>query len=98
MDYTVIWTGRALDEFADAVRYIAADDLLAAARFRDEILLTTDGLGPMPYLGSRYEPSRDRRVREILCPPYRIFYRAIDSRKIVEVLTLWHSARREPKI
>jgi plasmid stabilization system protein ParE len=98
VDFTVIWTDRALGEFADAVRFIAADDPLAAARFRDAVLRTTEGLGPLPYLGSRYEPSRDRRVREILCPPYRIFYRAIDSREIVEVLTIWHSARREPKI
>jgi len=98
VEYTVIWTDRALDELAAAVRYIAADDPLAAMRLRDAVFITVHGLGPLPYLGSRYEPSRDRRVREILCPPYRIFYRPIDSRKIVEVLTIWHSARQEPKI
>ena len=96
MDYTVIWTEHALDELADAVRYIAADDPQAAARFRDAVFVTAQGLGPLPYLGPRYEPSRDRRVREILCSPYRIFYRAIDSRKDVEILSVWHGSRMEP--
>ena len=96
MDYTVIWTSRALAEFADAVLYIAEDDPHAASRFRDAVLLATGSLAPLPYLGSRYEPSRDRQVREVLCLPYRIFYRPIDSRRIVEVLTIWHGSRREP--
>ena len=98
MDFTVIWTSRALAEFADAVRYIAEDDPVAAERFRNAVLLTTESLGSLPYFGSRYEPSRDRRVREILCLPYRIFYRPIDSHRIVEVLTVWHGSRREPVV
>ena len=36
-------------------------------------------------------------AREILCHRYRIFYRVQEANRRVEILTVWHGSRKEPK-
>jgi len=55
-------------------------------------------LATFPHIGPRYPRGRQSRVREIVCRRYRIFYRVIEERKVVEILTVWHGARDEPDL
>jgi mRNA-degrading endonuclease RelE of RelBE toxin-antitoxin system len=40
----------------------------------------------------------DENIREMICKPYRIFYRVKDEVKVVEVIRFWHVARGEPRV
>ena len=65
---------------------------------RAEILEHVELLSRLPLIGPIYERDRSRRTREILCRNYRIFYRVDDAQRRVEILSVWHGARREPKL
>ncbi len=41
---------------------------------------------------------RIETIRELIRSPYRIIYRIIEHKQIIEVLRFWHAARGVPKI
>jgi plasmid stabilization system protein ParE len=80
------------------VRYIAQDSTSAAEALRREMLEHAELLARLPHVGPLYEKDRSGRTREIVCRKYRIFYRTDDRSRRVEILTVWHGARREPNL
>jgi toxin ParE1/3/4 len=98
VDFQVVWTEPALTDLEATVRQVAADDLAAAERLRLELLGSVEILQRFPYIGPAYERDRTGRAREILCYRYRIFYRVQEANHRVEILTVWHGSRREPKL
>ena len=94
----IVWTDPALKDLQDLVSHIAQDSPVAAERVGDEIVARINLLMNHPFMGAVYRRSRHRDIREVLCRKYRIFYRVIDEDRRVEVLTVWHGARREPRI
>lgn len=98
MDFAVIWTERAAKDLAQLVARIALDKPKAADKFRIAVLTTVERIGLLPQLGGIYEQSPELGVREFTFPPYRIFYRVIDTNRTVEILTIWHGSRMEPEL
>lgn len=98
MDWEVVWTEPAVADFEQAVREAARHSEGSAASLRAELLDSVEMLTRFPRIGPTYERDRSGRTREILCRQYRIFYRVIEDQQRVQVLTVWHSARQEPKL
>jgi plasmid stabilization system protein ParE len=98
MGYEVVWTDPALAAFETAVRYIADRNPAAAERVRIDLLDAVERLALLPYSGSAYDSDPGGRTREVVCRVYRIFYRVDDMTRRVEILTVWHGARREPDL
>jgi toxin ParE1/3/4 len=98
VDYQIVWTEPASADLEAIFDYIAVDNLSAAHLMRVEILEHVDLLARMPLIGPKYHRDRAGRTREIQCRSYRIFYRVDESAHRVEILTVWHGARREPKL
>lgn len=98
MDWEVVWTEPAVASLEEAVRAIASQSPAAAEALRTELLDSVEVLARLPHIGPLYERDRTGRTREILCQRYRIFYRVLEDQQRVEVLTVWHSARREPRL
>jgi toxin ParE1/3/4 len=98
MDWQVVWTEAAFADLEQIVRTAAGHGPAIAESLRVELLESVEVLARFPQIGPTYERDRTGRVREILCRQYRIFYRVIETKHRVEVLTVWHSARREPKL
>ena len=98
MDFQVVWTEIAFAGLEAIVRHVAEDDPAAAEKLRLELLESVKILERFPFIGPVYERDRKGRTREILCRPYRIFYRVREAEKRVEILTVWHGARQEPKL
>ena len=96
MDYQVVWSEPAAEDLEAIIRYIADDSVGAAEKIRVEILEHVELLARLPYIGPVYEKDRNGRTREILCRKYRIFYRVDDVARRINVLTVWHGARKEP--
>ena len=98
MDWQIVWTETAVADLEQIVRNAASRSPTTAASLRVELLESVEVLARFPLIGPAYERDRTGRAREILCRQYRIFYRLVEDRRRVEILTVWHSARREPKL
>ena len=98
MDWEVVWTEPALGDLEQVLRAASSHSASTAESLRTELLESVEVLARFPHIGPLYERDRTGRTREILCRSYRIFYRVSDDRQRVEILTIWHAARREPKL
>jgi plasmid stabilization system protein ParE len=98
VDFQVVWTDPALADFEAAVRYLAERSPSAAESVRQSILEHVELLARLPFIGPAYEQDRTGRAREIVCGPYRIFYRVDEPNERVEILTVWHGSRSEPTL
>src|SRR5216684_3716124 len=98
MDWEIIWTEPAIADLEQIVRTASGHCPTTAESLRAELLESVEVLARFPLIGPAYERDRTGRAREILCRRYRIFYRVIEEQRRVEILTIWHSARREPKL
>lgn len=98
MDWEIIWAESALADVEAAVRRSARQSVEAAESLRAALFASVDVLARLPEIGAVYEPDESGRTREIACRQYRIFYRLRPTERRVEVVLVWHSARREPRL
>jgi plasmid stabilization system protein ParE len=98
MDWQIVWTEPAVTDLEQIVRAAASHSTAVAESLRAELLGSVEVLACFPRIGPVYERDQTGRTREILCRQYRIFYRATEDLQRVEILTLWHAARREPTL
>jgi plasmid stabilization system protein ParE len=78
--------------------YVAGQSPVAAEKVRTSILSHVETLASFPLIGPAYPRDRTGLTREIVCGKYRIFYRVSEPDRRVEILTVWHGARREPRL
>ena len=89
----VVWRARALADVSRIVRYIAADNPVAARKVGRELLLAGDSLTMFPRRG---RPGRRPETRELVAmPPYIIVYR-VTGTDTVTILRVWHAAQDRP--
>jgi plasmid stabilization system protein ParE len=98
MDYSLFWTEPALAEFESIITYLADRSPQGAETVRAAILEHVELLRRFPEIGPVYERERSGRTREIISKGYRIFYQINEPEKQVEILTIWHGSRREPRL
>ncbi len=98
MDLQVVWAEPAVADLEAIVRYIAQSSPATAERVRSGILECVEILTRLPHIGPVYERDSTGRTREIVYRPYRIFYRVDETAGRVEILTVWHGSRQEPKL
>ena len=87
------WLDDALTDVTEVYRYIADDDARAAARVLERIRTAVRLLAAVPHRG---RPGRWPGTRELVVPrtPYIVPYRV--RGEIIEILRVFHSARRWP--
>jgi Plasmid stabilization system protein len=94
----IIWSPRALADLSDIARFISKSSTLVAERFCLQIIEHAESLSAFPLKG-RIVPEKQREtLRELVFPPYRIAYEFHPDRGVVEILTIWHSARGTPDL
>jgi toxin ParE1/3/4 len=98
MDYAIGWAESALEDLKDLVRYIAADNPVAAERFGKAIIRRVEVLATFPRTGRIVPELSDDLLREVIWTPYRIVYEVDDSLLRVSVVRVWHGARGELEI
>jgi len=96
-EFQVVWTEPAIADLDGIIAHLERQGSSTAERTKSEILEHVKILSSFPFIGPRYERDRRGRSREIVYRHYRIFYRVIEEAKRVEILTIWHGARQEPK-
>lgn len=95
MECKVIWTDPAIGDVREIVAYIARDNAEAAGRIGQDIIATVEVLAAFPLIGPRHGDAQLGEIREVLCWNYRIFYRVLPKKRLVEILHIRHGARRE---
>jgi toxin ParE1/3/4 len=98
MAFQVLVTEIANEDLGALVRFIARDNPEAAERFGLSILGKLKLLEEHPRMGRVVPELADPGVREIIHSPYRVIYRIVEGRRVIEVLRVWHGARGEPKL
>lgn len=98
MDWSIKWSESALASAEDAVRYLAKHSTRAAEDLREAFFDATDILTRHPEIGPVYEPEESGLTRHIVCRNYLIFYRPVAASKIIYIVLVWHTARREPDL
>ena len=98
MAFQVIWSDAAIADLQGICAFIAQDNPDAALRVGHRILEHTRILVEFPMIGPSYPRGSGGPLREIVCRPYRIFYDVAEIVRRVEILHVWHGARREPDL
>ena len=98
MDYKVIWTDPAIADLQGLVAFRATNDPDQARAEGFRILDHTEVLASFPFIGPVYDSTRMPPVHEILCGPYRIFYRVHEKQRVAEIMHVRHGARAEPPV
>jgi plasmid stabilization system protein ParE len=82
-----------------AFEYIEQDSPQNAASVLSELFAAIDSLELLPhrYKVHRTNRNADRVVRSMPVLPCIIYYRVLESERIIEVLTVRHGARRQPR-
>jgi toxin ParE1/3/4 len=98
MDFKVIWSEAAIADLKEICSYVAQDNPEAACRLGRGILEHVRILSSFPFIGPQYPRGARGRLREIVFRSYRIFYDVSEEVRRVEILHVWHGARREPEL
>ncbi len=97
MDFSLIWTERALSDLEAIVRYYRHEkkSIHAASTVGKALLARVELLRQFPDIGPLY-PRKSGIHRELLCYEYRIFYRVDDKAKVIFITRIWHG-RQDPE-
>ncbi|MDP1904512.1 MAG: type II toxin-antitoxin system RelE/ParE family toxin [Pseudomonadota bacterium] len=86
------WTNEALAWLENIHRYIAQDNLHAAAKVIDGIVERTELLTSFPDIGTRLRIVPEGEVRMILYGHYRVAYLRQNDSEVIEILGVFHGA------
>jgi plasmid stabilization system protein ParE len=95
VDYSLLYTKKALNDLDEIIGRIAEDDHEAASRFGGSLLDHIDLLARFPRMGALVR--KRRSVRKLVHSPILIYYRIHEEKHLVQVLHLRHGARRPPR-
>ena len=96
MDCKIVWTEPAIEDLHSLVSHVARDFPEKAREIGYALIDHVNVLAQFPFLGPVYRCTERSDVRELLCGNNRIFYRVIETKKLVELLHVRHVARDEP--
>ena len=94
MDFKVVIADSAIDDLRAIVEFVAEDDPAAAARLADKLINHALNLAVFPARHPVFD--RERKIHKMAVPPYLIFYTCEESLHVVNIIHIWHGARRSP--
>ena len=95
MAYRIFWTPIAVQDLRDI---ISRDNPVAAQRMGEELIKQAEAIALFPQSGRMVPEKKDPLIRETLVGSYRIIYRVDESKKVVALARIWHSARGTPEL
>ena len=98
MAYRIFWTPIAVQDLRDICDFISLDNPVAAQRMGEELIKQSEAIAIFPQSGRVVPEKKDPLIRETLVGSYRIIYRVDESKKVVALTRIWHSARGTPEL
>ncbi|RLQ23735.1 type II toxin-antitoxin system RelE/ParE family toxin [Seongchinamella sediminis] len=93
MDYSVVWSGDALDDIDALAKYIARDSLFYAQQVVTEVMAAGDTLAGQPTRGRVVPELKEPSIRERFIYSYRLIYEIRDAEREVHMLAVLHGKR-----
>ncbi|GEM_PF-353389 len=92
MDFKVVFQDTFVHDLEQIVRWIAADNPIAADSLGN---LIVDKCESLSFFPERYPRLRQRSNirRLVIRPNFKVFYRVRSDIRVVEILRCWHSQR-----
>jgi toxin ParE1/3/4 len=87
------WSGPALRDLLDIVRYIGIDSPAGARRVRAEIKKKVSRLEAFPHSGRLVPELPESGYREVIVRNYRVIYRVKLDVGEIEILSVHHGAK-----
>ncbi|MEI8341183.1 MAG: type II toxin-antitoxin system RelE/ParE family toxin [Verrucomicrobiota bacterium] len=94
MDFKVLIADSAIGDLRAIVEFVAEDDPIAAARLADKLINHALNLAVFPTRHPIFD--RERKIHKMAVPPYLIFYTCEEQVHVVNIIHIWHGARRSP--
>ena len=94
MDFKVLIADSAIGDLQAIVEFVAEDDPVAAARLADKLIGHALNLAVFPARHPVFD--HERKIHKMTVPPYLIFYTFEEPVHVVNIVHIWHSARRSP--
>ena len=94
MAYRIFWTPIAVQDLRDICDFISRDNLVAAQRMGEELIKQSEAMAAFPLSGRMVPEKKDPLIRETLFGSYRVD----ESKKVVALARIWHSARGTPEL
>lgn len=94
--FKVEWSEPAICDLEKIDRYLRRRNHYAATRMGEALLQSAASLARHPELGPVWE--EDSRWRFLVFRPYKMFYRILTDKKVVEISHLRHGARSAPTL
>ena len=98
MGYEVILSHGAEKDLDEIVQFISEDKPDVAVRMAMEIISHFRRLENFPRLGRGVPEFGEECLREIIHSPYRLIYEVNNQAERIEVIRVWHAARRKPEL
>lgn len=92
MSYQLVLSTPAADEYEEAFQYYRAKSPHLAGRFSEDLLEVIERIERNP-LHFQAEDDTCRRA-SLKRFPFTLFYKVFESEQIIEVVAIWHQARR----
>lgn len=83
------WSKQAIADLVEIKEYIEQDRPQAVEKVASHLWSSAEHLAEFPHLGKR---GRRAGTRNLIVPPYVIFYRVLSDR--LEILSIWDGRRR----
>lgn len=90
--YSIEWKVLASQDLIDIVTFIAKDNFSRAISFKEELETKVNFLIEFPYMGKTSSASKITLRELVIHKNYIVFYRVLESEKIVEILRVKHVA------
>ncbi|NLX15101.1 MAG: type II toxin-antitoxin system RelE/ParE family toxin [Phycisphaerales bacterium] len=97
--FRVIISPRALSDIEGIYRYIANDSPRNARAILRRLMSAIDSLELFPYRNEVYQGRRpiSETVRRMPVNPFILYYRVNDEQGVVDVITIRHGKRLQPR-
>lgn len=97
--HRIVILPEAFENLAGIYDYIEKDSPQNAIVVARKLIEAIDSLELFPRRYKVHVSSRiaDRVVHSMPVPPFIIYFRVIDAEQVVEVMTIQHGARRQPR-
>jgi len=97
--YRIILLPEVISDLSGIYDFVESDSPQNAVAVIRKLMESIDSLDQFPQRCKIHLSSKvaDRVVRSMSEPPFIIYYRVIDQDRVVEVMTIRHGARKQPK-
>jgi toxin ParE1/3/4 len=98
MAYRIFRTPSAVQDLRDICDFISRDNLITAQGMGEELIKQSEAMEAFPLSGRMVPEKKDPLIRETVDGSYRIIHRVDESKKVVALARIWHSARGTPEL